>query len=99
MQTKLPKIEVEWINRLCEVGDRIGYFHTWEHFSKPIPASPMIGGEPAGVFSKVWGIVEFSDGVERVDPTDICFCDEGNEMLRVMEEHPELAKSMKRRKR
>lgn len=30
-------------------------------------------------------IVEFSDGVRRVDPTDICFCDEENQMLSEME--------------
>ena len=35
----------------------------------------------AGIFSKVFGIVEFPDGVQRVDPTDICFCDDGNEIL------------------
>ena len=37
------------------------------------------------VFSKIFGIVEFSDGVRRVDPTDICFCDEENQMLSEME--------------
>lgn len=41
-----------------------------------------MGGAPAGVFSKMFGIVEFSDGVRRVDPTDICFCDEDNETLK-----------------
>ena len=77
----MPKIEVEWTTRLCKVGEKLGYFHTWEHYSKPLPASPLIGGEPAGIFSKVFGIVEFPDGVQRVDPTDICFCDDGNEIL------------------
>ena len=37
---------------------------------------------PAGVFSKMFGIVEFSDGVRRVDPTEIVFCDEDNKMLK-----------------
>ena len=50
-----------------------------------LEASPLIGGAPAGVFSKIFGIVEFSDGVRRVDPTDICFCDEENQMLSEME--------------
>lgn len=68
--------------RLCKVGDELGYFHVWEFFSKPLEASPMIGGAPAGVFSKMFGIVEFTDGVRRVDPTDICFCDEDNRMLK-----------------
>ena len=75
-------MNVEWTTRLCTVGDRTGYFHTWEHFSKPLEASPLIGGAPAGVFSKVFGIVEFPDGVERVDPADIHLCDEENEMLK-----------------
>lgn len=69
--------------RLCKVKEETGYFHVWENYSKPLAASPMIGGEPAGVFSKIFGIVEFEDGVRRVDPTEIKFCDEENEMLSV----------------
>lgn len=71
--------------RLCKVGDKFGYFHLWEPYSKPLEASPLIGGAPAGVFSKVFGVVEFADGVERVDPTSIHFCDEGNKILSMME--------------
>lgn len=66
-------MQIEWKTRLCTVNDKLGYFHAWEHYSKPLEASPLIGGAPAGVFSKIFGIVEFSDGVRRVDPTDICF--------------------------
>lgn len=72
---------IGWETRLCTVHGETGYFHTWEQFSKPLPASPMIGGEPTGVFSKTYGIVEFKDGVRRVDPTDIKFCDEENASL------------------
>lgn len=57
----------------------------WEHYSKPLEASPLMGGAPAGVFSKMFGIVEFSDGVRRVDPSEIVFCDEENEILSEME--------------
>lgn len=67
--------------RLCKVGNDIGYFHTWEHYSEPIPASPFVGGAPSGVFSKVFGIVEFENVVRRVDPTDIVFNDEKNTFL------------------
>ncbi len=63
-------IEVRWETRLCTVDGETGYFHTWEHFSK------------SGVMSIVSGIVEFEDGVRRVDPTQIKFCDEQNEILR-----------------
>ncbi|MCQ4833998.1 hypothetical protein NE556_02110 [[Clostridium] symbiosum] len=78
-------MQMEWKTRLCQVGEKLGYFHAWEHYSKPLEASPLMGGAPAGVFSKMFGIVEFSDGVRRVDPTDICFCDEENDMLLKME--------------
>lgn len=69
--------------RLCKVKEEHGYFHAWENYSKPLAASPLFGGEPAGVFSKIFGIVEFEDGVRRVDPTEIKFCDEENSMLSV----------------
>lgn len=72
--------------RLCKVDDELGYFHAWEHFSKPIGASPLIGGAPAGVFSKVFGIVEFSGGVRRIDPVNIVFCDETNSVLHITKE-------------
>lgn len=70
--------------RLCEVNAEIGYFHCWEHWSNIVDASPMIGGHPGGTVSAVYGIVEFSDGVRRVDPTDICFCDEKGSALAVL---------------
>lgn len=82
-------IPIEWKTRGCTVNGEPGYFHTWEHYSKPLKASPLMGGAPAGVFSKVFGIVEFADGVRRVDPTDICFCDEENECLTALKKHME----------
>ena len=71
--------------RLCEVNGRPGFFHCWEHFSKPVPASLLMGGEPAGVISSVFGIVEFSDGIKRIDPDNIDFCDEQNQVLYALE--------------
>lgn len=60
--------------RKCEVEGEVGYFHTWEHCSYTIEAGPLVGGAPAGQFSRVYGIVEFEDGsVNRVDPTKIIF--------------------------
>lgn len=73
--------KIGWSTRLCMVNGKTGYFHVWEHYSKPIEASPLMGGAPAGVFSKIFGIVEFVNGVKRVDPVDIKFCDEDNVML------------------
>lgn len=77
---------IEWGTRLCTVKGESGYFHTWEHYSKPLPASPLVGGEPAGVFSQVFGIVEFKDGIRRVDPTTIVFRDEENDFLNKIDE-------------
>lgn len=72
--------------RLCKVKGKHGYFHTWEHYSKPIEASPLVGGAPAGVISQVFGIVEFEDGVQRVRPCDIKFLDEASDILRFLNE-------------
>lgn len=41
-------MQIEWKTRLCTVNDKLGYFHAWEHYSKPLEASPLIGGAPAG---------------------------------------------------
>lgn len=80
-------INVKQETRLCTVNGELGDFHCWEHYSKPLEASPFIGGAPAGVFSKVYGIVEFSDRVARVDPANIKFCDEENAILNEMAKH------------
>jgi hypothetical protein len=86
MAKQIGEIEVNWAKRLCNVNGKLGYFHTWENYSRPQEASPFIGGYPSGVFSKIFGIVEFAGGpVSRVDPSDIVFCDEENEVLTAME--------------
>lgn len=72
--------------RLCKVKGKHGYFHTWEHYSKPIEASPLVGGAPAGVISQVFGIIEFEDGVQRVQPYDIKFLDETSKILHFLNE-------------
>lgn len=61
--------------RRCKVNGRDAYFHTWEHFSNPVPAQPFIGGSPAGVYSEVFGIVEYTDDgkVDRVNSRAIQF--------------------------
>lgn len=90
-------LTVEHPTRLCVVHDEVGYFHMWEHYSKPIPASPFIDGEPAGVFSKVFGIVEFKDGVKRVDPTEIIFRDETTDILYQIDKDEEIRKRITQR--
>lgn len=72
--------------RLCKVKEKYGYFHAWEHYSKPVEASPLVGGAPAGVISQVFGIVEFEVGVQRVQPYDIKFLDDASEILHLLNE-------------
>ena len=76
----MNKLEIPIVHqtRDCTVDGRPGYFHLWEQYSNPVPASPLVGGAPAGVIAQVFGIVEFSDGVERVQPYKIKFTDEEN---------------------
>lgn len=68
--------KVEWETRYCIVDDEPGLFHTWEQYSQPIAASMLNGGAPAGVISRVYGVVEFADGVRRVYPERIQFTDD-----------------------
>lgn len=72
---------ISWETRRCTVNGELGYFHIWEQYSQPMEASILVGGAPAGVFCRVYGLVEFSDGVRRVDPESIKFVDEENQLL------------------
>ena len=78
---KFSGIEIKHERRLCTVNGKLGYFHCWEHFSKPVEPSPMIGGAPGGVISFVRGIVEFPEEIDYVEPRNLKFCDEENTML------------------
>lgn len=81
------EMEVKFELRNCRVGNELGYFHRWEHFAKPMEPGFAVGSHPGGQFSKCYGIIEFSDRVERVDPTRIQFCDESNALLNAMQKH------------
>lgn len=72
---------VEFPTRLCEVKGELGYFHLWEQWINVVGASPLRGRHHAGQIGQVYGIVEFKDGVRRVDPVSIKFCDEENAAL------------------
>lgn len=58
-------------------------------WSKVVDASPLRGGHPGGQNGQVFGIVEFEDGVRRVGPSSIKFCDEENAILCEMAKHHE----------
>lgn len=71
-------------HRLCKVGKEFGYFHCWEQYGDVIFPGLTVDSHseyPGGQYSRVFGIVEFYDQIERVDPTKIQFVDEDNERL------------------
>lgn len=47
------------------------------------------GGHPGGQVGQVYGIVEFPEEVRRVEPYEIHFKDEINDVLRAINEHNE----------
>ena len=49
-------ITVKQERRLCVVNGRMGYFHCWEHYSRPVEPSPMIGGAPDQFRSRDRGV-------------------------------------------
>lgn len=92
-------ITVKQERRLCEVNGKIGYFHCWEHYSRPVEPSPMIGGAPGGVISFVRAIVEFPEGIGYVDPKDLKFRDEENVYLHRLQKIEDMRKEKKNDKR
>ena len=79
-------IEIEYKTRSCTVGGESGYFHCWEQCTDVIAPGLTIGSQQGGQFSRVYGIVEFADRVERVEPFRIKFTDEENAFLSAMKE-------------
>lgn len=67
--------------RLCKVNKELGYFHCWEQYADVIDSGLTIGSHPGGQYSRIFGIVEFDDRIERVDPTKIQFIDETHNSL------------------
>lgn len=70
--------------RLCKVGKEFGYFHCLEQYGDVIFPGLTVDSHseyPGGQYSRVFGIVEFYDQIERVNPTKIQFVDETHERL------------------
>ena len=67
--------------RLCKVNEELGYFHCWEQYADVISPGLAVGSHPGGQYYRVFGIVEFNDGIERVDAEKIKFIDEYNASL------------------
>ena len=77
----LNTVTIRYEARICKVNDRVGYFHCWEQYADVIAPGLTIGSHPGGQYSRVFGIVEFKDGVERVDTSKIKFIDEEHKSL------------------
>ena len=63
--------------RLVNVNgsSKLGYFHMWEQYSRPVTPASLIGDVPGSrTYAQVYAIVEFANGVRRLDPTEITFC-------------------------
>ena len=86
MARNFLNIEIEYKTRFCTVDGESGYFHCWEQYADVITPGLTIGSQQGGQFSRVYGIVEFADRVERVEPFRIKFTDEENEFLSMMKE-------------
>lgn len=86
MAQTFANIEIMWTTRECIVDEDLGYFHCWEHYADVIAPGLTIGSQQGGQFSRVYGIVEFTDGVRRVDPWKIKFTDEEHKVLSLKNE-------------
>lgn len=73
---KYTDIKIYLRTRPCLVNGEYGHFHVWEQWSEPVGESLLVGGPPAGVIQRVFGIVEFPDGIRRIDPVLIKFVDQ-----------------------
>ena len=86
MAQNFLNIEIKYKTRSCTVDGESGYFHCWEQYADVIAPGLTIGSQQGGQFSRVYGIVEFADRVERVEPFRIKFTDEENAFLSIMKE-------------
>lgn len=77
----LSNITVKKELRLCKVNKEPGYFHCWEQYADVIAPGLALGSHPGGQYSRMFGIVEFDDRIERVDPSKIQFIDEVHNFL------------------
>ena len=79
------EIEIKHETRLCKVDGKYGIFHLWEEqYTRPILDG--LSFISTGIGTQVFGIVEFTDGVRRVDPDKIIFCDEQSDYLAQLNE-------------
>lgn len=92
----LSNINVSKELRLCKVDDELGYFHCWEQYEEPVAPGISFNSHPGGQYSRVFGIIEFADRIERVDISAIKFVDETSAAL---DSYKTMQKSAKRGKK
>lgn len=85
----LSDITIKKELRLCKVGKELGYFHCWEQYGDIIFPGIMVGSNSGGQYSRVFGIVEFDNRIERIDPTKIQFIDETHDFLHAKKKYLE----------
>ena len=83
----LSDITIKKELRLCKVNNELGYFHCWEQYSDVIAPGLTVGSHPGGQYSRTFGIIEFYDRIERVDPLKIQFVDEINNYLHIKNDY------------
>ena len=83
----LSDITVKKELRLCKVNKELGYFHCWEQYADVIAPGLAVGSHLGGQYSRIYGIIEFDDRIERVDPSNIQFVDETHTFLNIQKEN------------
>ena len=72
----LSDITVKKELRLCKVEEELGYFHCWQQYSDVNAPGLAVGSHPGGQYSRIFGIIEFDDWIDIVDPSKVQFVDE-----------------------
>lgn len=74
-------IEIKHETRICQVDHEVGLFHCWEQYMDVVAPGLYVGSHPGGQIARVYGIVEFTNDVRRIDPSRIRFIDSKNKCL------------------
>ena len=87
MAKTVGQLEILHERRLVELPDgSLGYFHCWEHYSRPIDPSPFIGGSPGGTIRECFALIEKANGfVDRFAAGGFRFVDGEHEILKEMD--------------
>lgn len=95
MAKTMGQLEVLHERRLVELSDgSLGYFHCWEHCSRPMDPSPFIGGRSGVTIRECFALIEKANGVvDRFAVGGFRFVDEEHEILKKMDRIKEKGRS------